>query len=152
MDFGWLSEANRDTPPEVSELAVDPAADLPAPEGLHASSGELRMIPLKWEPLLVGDIDGYVIERAPDRDGHFERLARIPGRLTTTYLDRETVPADPPATVVPDGEPIRSENEASQDGITWFYRVRAYSSDGSLASRVSPRTFGPTAANPARFR
>jgi len=106
------------------------------------------MIPLKWEPLLVGDIDGYVIERAPDRDGHFERLARIPGRLTTTYLDRETVPADPPATVVPDGEPIRSENEASQDGITWFYRVRAYSSDGSLASRVSPLAVATTALPP----
>jgi hypothetical protein len=148
MDFGWLFGVKRETPPEVSELAVDSAADLPAPEGLRASSGELRMIPLKWEPLLVGDVDGYVIERAPDRDGHFERLARIPGRLTTTYLDRETVPADPPATVVPDGEPIRSENEASQDGITWFYRVRAYSSDGSLASRVSPLAVATTALPP----
>ena len=148
MDFGWLPEAKRETPPEVAEFAVDPAADLQAPEGLRAASGELRMIPLKWEPLLVGDVDGYVIERAPDRDGHFERLARIPGRLTTTYLDRETVPADPPATVVPDGEPIRSENEASQDGITWFYRVRAYSSDGSLASRVSPLAVATTALPP----
>ena len=148
LDFGWLSGVKSETPPVVSELAVDSAADLQAPEGLLASSGELRMIPLKWEPLLVGDVDGYVIERAPDRDGHFERLARIPGRLTTIYLDRETVPEDPPVAAAPDGEPIHSENEASQDGITWFYRVRAYSSDGSLASRVSPLAVATTALPP----
>jgi fibronectin type 3 domain-containing protein len=148
MDFGWLSEAKRDTPPEVSELAVDPAADLQAPEGLHAASGELRMVPLKWEPLLVDDVGGYVVERASERDGHFEQLARIPGRLTTTYLDRETVPADPPAAGVPDSEPILSESKASQDGITWFYRVRAYSSDGSLGVRASPLAVATTALPP----
>ena len=88
IDFGWLSRAEREAPPEVSELAVEPAADLQAPEGLRAASGELRMVPLKWEPLLVGDVGGYVVERASERDGRFEQLARIPGRLTTTYLDR----------------------------------------------------------------
>ena len=148
LDFGWFSEVKRETPPEVSELAEDSAADLQAPEGLLAISGELRMIPLKWEPLLVGDIDGYVVERASDRDGHFERLARIPGRLTTIYLDRETLPADPPAAAAPDGEPIPSEDQASQDGITWFYRVRAYSSDGNLASRASPVAVATTALPP----
>ena len=106
------------------------------------------MVPLKWEPLLVDDIGGYVVERASERDGHFEQLARIPGRLTTTYLDRETVPADPPAAVVPDSEPILSESKASQDGITWFYRVRAYSSDGSLAARASPLAVATTALPP----
>ena len=140
--------SQRETPPEVSELAVDPAADLQAPEGLRAASGELRMVPLKWEPLLVGDVGGYVVERAAERDGRFEQLARIPGRLTTTYLDRETVPEDPPAAAVPDSEPIRSESKASQDGITWFYRVRAYSSDGSLASRASPLAVATTALPP----
>jgi hypothetical protein len=132
----------------VSELAVEPTADLQAPEGLHATSGELRMVPVKWEPLLVGDVGGYVIERAPERDGRFEQLASIPGRLTTTYLDRKTVPADPPVSAAPDSEPIHSESVASQDGITWFYRVRAYSPDGSLASRASPLAVATTALPP----
>ena len=77
MDFGWLPKPREETPPEVSELSVEPTADLPAPEGLRAASGELRMVPLKWEPLLMGDIGGYVVERAPARDGHFEQLARV---------------------------------------------------------------------------
>ena len=150
MDFGWLSGAKRETPPEVSELAVEPAADLQAPEGLHAASGELRMVPLKWEPLLVGDIGGYVVERAPERDGHFEQLARVPGRLTTIYLDRETVPANPApvSRLGPTANQFDSESTASQDGITWFYRVRAYSSDGSLASRASPLAVATTALPP----
>jgi fibronectin type 3 domain-containing protein len=132
----------------VSELAVEPAADLQAPEGLRAASGELRMVPLKWEPLLVGDVGGYVVERASERDGRFEQLARIPGRLTTTYLDRETIRADPPVSPTPDSEAIRSEGEASQDGITWFYRVRAYSSEGSLGSRTSSLAVATTALPP----
>jgi hypothetical protein len=142
----------------VSEFAVEPTADLQAPEGLHAASGELRMVPVKWEPLLVGDVGGYVVERAPERDGLFEQLARIPGHLTTTYLDRKTVPADPPVSAAPDSESIHSESVASQDGITWFYRVRAYSSDGSLGSRASPLAVATTALppetpeDPARFR
>jgi hypothetical protein len=148
VDFGWLPETKRETPPEVSEFAAGPAADLQAPERLRATSGELRMVPLKWEPLLVGDVGGYVVERASERDGHFEQLARIPGRLTTTYLDRETIPESPPAAAEPESEPIRSESEASRDGITWFYRVRAYSSDGSLASRTSPPAVATTALPP----
>jgi fibronectin type 3 domain-containing protein len=148
MDLGWLPGAEREAPPEVSELAVEPTADLQAPEGLHATSGELRMVPVKWEPLLVGDVGGYVIERAPERDGRFEQLARIPGHLTTTYLDRETVPAAPPVSAAPDSEPIDSESVASQDGITWFYRVRAYSPDGRLASRASPLAVATTALPP----
>ncbi len=148
MDLGWLPGAGTEAPPEVSELAVEPTADLQAPEGLHATSGELRMVPLKWEPLLVDDVGGYVVERASERDGHFEQLARIPGRLTTTYLDRKTAPADPPVSAAPGSEPIHSESVASQDGITWFYRVRAYSPDGSLASRASPLAVATTALPP----
>jgi fibronectin type 3 domain-containing protein len=148
MDFGWLSGAKTEAPPEVSELAVDPAVDLQAPEGLRTASGELRMVPLKWEPLLVGDVSGYVVERASVRDGRFEQLARVPGRLTTVYLDKETVPEAPPVAADPDGEPIPNEDETSQDGITWFYRVRAYSSDGGLSSRASPLAVATTAPPP----
>jgi hypothetical protein len=148
MNFGWLPGAGRETPPEVSAFAVEPTADLQAPEGLHAASGELRMVPLKWEPLLVGDVGGYVVERAPERDGRFEQLAKIPGRLTTTYLDRKTTPATSPAPATSDSEPTHSENAESQDGITWFYRVRAYSSDGILASQTSPLAVATTALPP----
>jgi len=148
MDFGWLHKPREEAPPEVSEFSVEPTADLPAPEGLGATSGELRMVPLKWEPLWMGDIGGYVVERAPARDGHFEQLARVSERLTTTYLDRETVPENPPAAAETDTEPIGNESDPRQDGITWFYRVRAYSADGTLGSRTSPLAVATTALPP----
>ncbi len=125
IDFERFSWTGRETPPEVPEFAAEPAADLQAPEGLRATSGELRMVPLTWEPLFFGDVGGYVVERASERDGRFEQLARISERLTTTYLDRETVPADPLVSAAPDSEAIHGESVASEDGITWFYRVRA---------------------------
>jgi fibronectin type 3 domain-containing protein len=163
MDFGWLSKSGKETSPEISEFAEEPAADLQAPEGLRAASGELRMVPLKWEPLTTGDVGGYVVERASERDGHFEELTRIPGRLATTYLDENPVPADPPVSAVPDGEPIDDEpidgepiddepidgeSAVSPDGITWFYQVRAYASDGRVSSRASDLAVATTALPP----
>lgn len=148
MDLGWLPGIEREGPAPLPEPDLVPAADLPAPEGLRATSGELRMVPLKWEPLLVGDIGGYAVERAAERDGPFEPLARIPGRLTTTYIDRETVPAAAAASPAPDGEPSADDEQAIEDGVTWFYRIRAYSSDGRLGSRASALTVATTALPP----
>ena len=148
MDFGWLPKPREEAPPEASEFSLEPTADLPAPEGLRATSGELRMVPLKWEPLLMGDIGGYVVERAPARDGHFEQLARVSEPLTTTYLDRETVPETPPVSAAPDAEAIFDESDPRHDGLTWFYRVRAYSADGTLGSRTSSLAVATTAPPP----
>ncbi len=145
-DFAWLPTAGRESSPDVTEVALESTVDLQAPEGLRAASGELRMIPLKWEPLLVGDVGGYVVERAAERDGPFEELARIPRRLTTTYLDRNTVPPTPPVSTAEDGDPI--ESEPSEDGISWFYRVRAFSSAGQLGSQVSSLVVATTALPP----
>ena len=36
---------------EPPALHRSPHADLPSPEGLRAGSGELRSVPLKWDPL-----------------------------------------------------------------------------------------------------
>jgi len=130
---GWWAAARSDAP-QASEFAVEATADLQAPEGLRAASGELREIPLQWEPVLVGDVAGYVVERAPERDGPFESLARISGRLATTYVDRKTIPARPSGSETSDAEPAADDGETRQDGVTWFYRVRAYSPDGAAGS------------------
>ena len=106
---------------QAFELREDPPADLSAPEGLRAVSGQLRSVPLKWEPLLVGDVGGYVVERADQREGTSERIARVPGALTTTYVDRDTLPSNPPVSA----EPVNEGETPALDGLTWFYRVRA---------------------------
>lgn len=141
--------------PETPLLAGESAA-LPAPEGLRATSGELRSIPLKWEPLLVGQVGGYVLERSASRDGPFERLAVIPGRLQTRYVDRDTLPGT--ATMlestahidVAAAPPAQDDALGSNrdDGTTWFYRTRAYQPDGALALSASPVVTGTTAPPP----
>jgi fibronectin type 3 domain-containing protein len=159
-----------------------PAEDLPPPEGLRAVSGELREVPLKWDPLLAGDVGGYVVERAPNRTGPFEQLATIAGALSTTYIDPITsAPVEPAeagagedvAAPSPEdaaaaeaaeataeagssesetGSPKAREAEPEArvpDGVTYFYRVRAFTSEGQLAAWPSAVVAATTAAPPA---
>jgi len=94
---------------------------LPAPEGLRATSGELRMVPLKWDPVLTGTIGGYVIERSQHQEGPFERLTTVAGALTTTYLDRiESDSLASTVEVAAHDDPPSEEVEAltaSSDGV-----------------------------------
>jgi fibronectin type 3 domain-containing protein len=93
-------------------------ADLPPPEGLRAVSGELRKVPLTWEPLLAGDVGGYVVERATVREGPFEQLAPIAGALATTYIDHVTSPpgAPTPAGAAEDVAVPAGQEAATTDG------------------------------------
>jgi fibronectin type 3 domain-containing protein len=110
-------------------LVEDPPSDLPAPEGLRAVSGAYRIVPLTWDPLLREDVGGYVLERAEAREGPFERRVALPGRGTIGWVDgRDTTPLG--------------------DGVTWFYRIRAYASDGAVGASASPVVVGTTAPLP----
>ena len=77
----------RSPPPTAPALFAAPLADLPAPHGLRATSGELRRVPLRWDPLLAGDIAGYVVEGSDHPEGPFNQLVTLAGRLTTTHVD-----------------------------------------------------------------
>ena len=133
--------------PAVPTLHESPPAQLPAPEGLRATSGELRSIPLQWDPLLRGDVGGYVIERSLQRHGPFERIAAVAGRAITAYVDTGT------------RERARAEDAEPQaplgDETTRFYRVRAFSADGHLtatASQVVTATTSPPPTPPEGLR
>jgi len=148
MDVARWFGSRGEAAPRAATFDAEPAADLPAPDGLRAISGELRIVPLKWEPVLVGDVGGYVIERASEREGRFEQRAKVAGRLTTTFVDRETVPSSEAESSTDDDESIASDSVPGGDGITWFYRVRAYSTDGRLAAEASPLAVATTALPP----
>jgi fibronectin type 3 domain-containing protein len=117
----------RGSPPPLVEI---PAAALPAPDGLRAISGEYRMIPLKWDPLLQGNAGGYLLERAMERAGAFSRLAEIRGRGSISYVDRG------------------SDDAPLGDGETRFYRLRAFAPDGRLSAEASRVVVGTTAPPP----
>ena len=132
----WL-----DAPPkaEVPPLAPTPTAEVPAPRDLFTTSGELREVPLRWTPLLLAGVAGYVVERAEKREGPFETVATIAGRSRTAWVDRgpSLVPSvtDPNPTAMGDGE-------------TYYYRVRAVTAQGTLGKEASKIVAGTTAAPP----
>jgi hypothetical protein len=111
-------------------LTETQSADLPAPKGLRATSGAYRMIPLKWDPLLRGEIGGYLLERAAARDGPYEQLAAVWGRGAISYIDR--------------GDP----EHPLADAATRFYRLRAFTPEGHLSVVSSPAVAGTTAPLP----
>ena len=139
--------------PAEPVLIEDSPVSLPAPEGVSASSGELRTVPLRWEPVISADVGGYIVERALAAEGPFTRVAVLPGSNTTLWVD--------------DGPGSVGSGEAAGlgDGVTAFYRVRSFATPvGSARKRREwypppPRRLprrrprcGPTAINPARSR
>ena len=116
-------------PPELPPVVAQPPSQLPAPEGLRATSGEYREIPLQWDPLLTGDVGGYRIEGADQRDGPYLPLANVWGRGVIAHVDRG-------------GElPLA-------DGATRFYRIRAFASAGYVSENPSEVVVGTTAPLP----
>jgi len=126
--------------PELPAFQEEASAALPAPRGLRATSGELRAVALRWEPLLGGDVGGYSIERAEQREGPFERIGAVPGRATTVFLDTG-------ANALPDGNGSKEPAELS-DGETAFYRVRAFTTAGEFAEAASEIVSATTAPAP----
>jgi hypothetical protein len=50
----WFRSDDAPEPPVLSEA---PPARLGAVEGLRTVSGELRSVPLRWDPVLAGDVE-----------------------------------------------------------------------------------------------
>ncbi len=121
-----------------------PHAALPAVEGLRAVSGQLRMVPLKWDPALDARVDGYVVERSLREDGGYQRIATVRGRFDTAFTDRG---ADLAAKA---GSP-RGTGDLG-DGSTYYYQVRGYTAEGGVAAAASAVARAITAAVPEEPR
>jgi fibronectin type 3 domain-containing protein len=142
LDLEGLGERLRPPgPPPAPVLVESPPADLPAPRLLRAVSGELRSVPLEWEPVLTGRPAGYVVERALAEGVPFQRIAVLSGRFPTSMIDR--------------GQDLAPKHESPQgfgdlgDGQTYLYRVRVFDAKGRVAAASSPVASGTTAPSPA---
>jgi len=116
-------------PPEATPLVASPPADLPLPEHVRAGDDGYRVIALQWEPVLRSAVAGYVVERAAAQDGRFEPIATLWGRGQSVYVD--------------DGGAKKLA-----DGVTAWYRLRPFASDGHLAGETSMVVAGSTAPLP----
>lgn len=102
------------------------AAALAAPAALRAESGELRQVPLLWQPVRSPEVTGYAVERA-GREGHFERIAYVRGRYRTAWVDRD---------------------ESLADATAYRYRVRSVGPRGDTSEAISPIATAATAGPP----
>jgi fibronectin type 3 domain-containing protein len=123
-DWPWTARA-----PELPPVVAAPPSQLPAPEGVRATSGEYREIPLLWDPLLAGDVGGYRIEGADEREGPYLPLADVWGRGVIAYADR-------------------GAERPLGDAVTRFYRIRAFTLAGQLSENASEVVVGTTAPRP----
>ncbi len=110
------------------------AADLPAPRDLLASSGELRRVPLRWDPVRTADVAGYRVERSEGSAEEWAPVASVPGRFGTTYVDG--------------GDPGEGGPGRLGDGASYAYRVRPFDSSGALSTRTSRPASATTAPLP----
>jgi fibronectin type 3 domain-containing protein len=143
LDVEGITRAvNPERAPQAPALSDARPTRLAAPEGLRSRSGELRAIPLKWDPVLAGPVAGYAVERSLTKKNHFQRIATLPERFATSFVDRGTDLA-PKAT--PGG---RSGAGDLGDGKTYFYRVRAFDDAGRLSRFFSETVSATTHAPP----
>jgi fibronectin type 3 domain-containing protein len=102
--------------------------DLAAPAALRAESGELRRVPLVWQPVASRDVAGYVVERAHPGEETYARVVVLTGRFQTSHVDDDEL----------------------RDESRYRYRVRSLATDGGVGVPVSPvasaRTAGPPSA------
>ncbi|MBM4383170.1 MAG: hypothetical protein FJ091_07335 [Deltaproteobacteria bacterium] len=142
LDLGEMREKLAPRGPEPApELRDEPNAALARVEGLAATSGELRAIPLRWDASREPEVAGYVIDRAPTADGPFSYIATLADRFSTVYVDRGL-----------DLAPKRSAGVAGGGllhGETHYYRVRPFDRSGRVGSAAPAVVSGTTAAKPA---
>lgn len=136
LDFDGARRALSSGPrPAAPVLIEDSPLALPAPEGVSAISGELRTVPLRWDPVIGAEVAGYIVERAFAAEGPFTRVAVLAGSNTTLWVD--------------DG-PEGAEKGAAAlgDGVTAFYRVRSFAASGRIGEEASPAISAATASPP----
>lgn len=126
-------------PVEPPVLVETPAVEIPPPQGLRAVSGQLRIVPLRWEPVLEGEVAGYVVERA-EGDGEFRRAGLALGRFTTSYVDGGSLEQSWGLSTPKPG--------ALRDGVLYRYRVRPFDPRGRLAATPSDEVRATTAPPP----
>ncbi len=111
----------------------------PPPTGLKAISGQARQVPLTWTASSDPDVKGYAIFRATDKNGPFDQIDYVSGRLHQEFVDQGAW-----------GHPLA-------DNTRYFYRLQAVNvvdvnSEGSniasaLTKPVPMAVTGITASN-----
>ena len=105
--------------------------EIPAVTNLTAKGG-IRMISLQWDKVENGNVLGYLIYRAPKKQGPFEQIAKIKDKFATSFVDKGGL------------------FKHLGDNTVYFYKVAAYSKNGIgqysniLQAQTLPAPISPT--------
>lgn len=102
-------------PKRPVSLTFDRPSDLVPPEGMRVRATHARTVSLAWDPVLVGDVGGYVVMRSKSKTGKFKDVGRTDSRFETIYTDAGAMPG------------------ALGDGETYYYRVHPYDALGRVS-------------------
>ncbi len=110
-----LNEVGAESPPSAAVSVVT----LPPPEpvrGLKGQSGEVRCVPLTWQPSPEMDVIEYHVFFARALDEQFVKLATVQGRTVTSFLHGGANPGD------------------LEDEAAYYYRVSAVNAVGAFSA------------------
>ena len=97
-----------------------------APEAVRATSELYREIPVRWDPVLIPGVAGYVVESATSESGPFVQRAILSDRGVLEWVDHGTPEA-----------PLGDDAQR-------FYRLRSFAHDGRVSRLVSLTTSATT--------
>ena len=81
----------------------------------RAESGKIRQVPLQWNAQTQETVEGYLIYRSGQKDTRYQKVAKIAGKQSTSYMDREL-----------------------QDQTTYLYRITAYNKENMETDLSEP--------------
>jgi fibronectin type 3 domain-containing protein len=97
------------------EVSFERSSDLIPPDRFRITSTADRQISLSWDPVLVGDVAGYVVTRGNKAAGRYELVGQTRSRFESLYRDAGVRP------------------EGLGDGRTYHYRVHPYDAEGRVS-------------------
>lgn len=75
-----------ESPRSILVSAATKGAPIP-PQNFIGTTGQPRRIPLSWDQSADPHVKGYAVYRAENKEGPFERIDFIHGKLTQEYID-----------------------------------------------------------------
>lgn len=117
--------------PPSAEVKVKTLPPPAAVRGFAAISGQVRCVPVSWEPNAEQDVASYELERADSESASFERIAALE-RGVARFLDGKGDPGDLP------------------DRHAYRYRIRAVNGVGACSAWIEASAVTKPAPTPPR--
>ena len=118
------------------------------PQNFSAVSGEIQAVPLTWSMHPNTKVSGYVIYRSDSKGSKFEKVAKLPSRYITSYLDGKEAARTTFKLLARLQKPLLSDNK------NYYYKIATTVEENSIGefSEIIKVTTAPRPSPPLNFR